>query len=194
MKRYIYLFGFVTFITLSCERNIEISPSNPVNPTEKPSENGGNNQNNNGNSNNQNNNGNNTNNNENDDDDTNLVGVWKGIFNKGKSSLCEKKYFYILTITKHKKEEIEGNLKVSVPEDNSYAIYKIKMTLDKNKLTIKTKGIDKKEEWTCTYCRENTYILKLSKNKKELKGKWTYSGYCSVNENSNIVIKLKKQK
>ncbi len=123
-----------------------------------------------------------------------LVGVWEGTFNRGKSSLCEKEYGYTLTITKHEKDLIEGTLKVSVPEDNSYAIYKLKMTFKNNILSIKTQGITKKEERVCSYCRENHYVLKLSKDKKELNGKWKYSGYCSVNEDSNIKIDLKKQK
>ncbi len=111
-----------------------------------------------------------------------LVGTWEGPMNC--PSCCRSKYLYVLTITKHEKDNIEGTLKISnVPEQQYAASFNLDLSFDSSTstLTVRTKGkIKENSNPRCSkFCDNNTYELKLSKDKKVLSGKWTKSD-CSV--------------
>ncbi|SFZ85175.1 hypothetical protein [Tenacibaculum maritimum] len=123
-----------------------------------------------------------------------LVGVWDGAMDC--LACCSRKYRYTLTITKHENSLVEGSLKLSdMPEQEHYAVFKLKMGFTDGILTLKTAG--KIEETDSKpgcgkYCTNNTYVLNISEGKKRLDGSWLSSNGCSVNSNSTSINIVKQ--
>lgn len=125
-----------------------------------------------------------------------LEGVWDGVMTCPDAKCCKPKHHYVLTITKHTKNEIKGSLKISnVPEQQYFVSFKLRLNFDEttNVLTIETTEIiESHSSRNCSrYCDDNTYILQLSKDKKVLSGKWTKTD-CPSNLLIGATINIEK--
>ncbi|CAM1362068.1 conserved hypothetical protein [Tenacibaculum litopenaei] len=123
-----------------------------------------------------------------------LVGVWDGPMTC--SVCCSDDYRYTLTISKHRGNTIEGELRLAnIPDQQYYAKFKLLFNLDGSILTVKTNG--KYEEngpkpGCGNYCTKNTYVLNINDAKNAMKGAWVSSDFCSTGSDITS-INLKKQ-